>query len=88
MPGADLAAHLDPVAVREAHDEDGDVGRGGRDPAVGLLGGAGLADDLDVALGLEELAHASADDFVIIEEEHANHRRSLAGRRRRRPRHP
>ena len=78
MLRADLAAHLDAVAVGQPHVEHGDVGRGGRDAPVGLLGGAGLADDLDVVLGLEQLAEAAADDLVVVEEEHPDrHRRSL-----------
>ena len=70
--GPDLPADLDAVAVGQADVEDGDVGARRGDPAVGLLGGAGLADDLDVVLGLEELAEAPADDLVVVEQEHAD----------------
>ena len=72
MLRADLAAHLDAVAVGEADVEDGDVRARGRDPAVGLLGGSGLADDLEVVLGLEQFADAAAHDLVVVEEEHAD----------------
>ena len=37
-----------------------------------LLGGAGLADDLEVVLDFEELAHAAPHDLVVVEEEDAN----------------
>ena len=78
VPGADLAADLDPVAVGQPDVEDGHVGRGGRDPPVGLLGRSGLADDLEVVLRLEQLAQPAADDLVIVEQEHAGgHRFSL-----------
>ena len=76
--GADLAAHLDAVAVGQAHVEHGDVGlvAGMR---AGLLGGARLADHLEVVLGLEQLAQAAPDDLVVVEEEHPDrHRRILA----------
>ena len=87
---ADLAAHLDPVAVGQADVEDGDVRARRGDPPVGLLGGARLADDLEVVLGLEQLAQAAAHDLVVVEEEHPHrHRPSLASaRRRRRPTGP
>ncbi len=69
---ADLAADLDAVAVGQADVEDGDVRARGRDAPVRLLGGAGLADDLEVVLGLEQVAQAAADDLVVVEEEHAD----------------
>ena len=37
------------------------------------LGGVGLADDLDVVLGVEQLPDPAADDLVVVEEEHADH---------------
>ena len=58
MDGAQLAAHLDAGAVGQADVEHGDVGMA-RGIALERLGGrAGLADDLDVVGGLEQLAHA------------------------------
>ena len=54
----------------------------------GLLGGAGLADDLEVVLGLEQLAQAAAHDLVVVEQEHPgghgcqSARGRSAGRRR------
>src|SRR5262249_49287678 len=38
----------------------------------GARRGGGLADDLDVALGLEQVLHASSDDLVVVDEEHAD----------------
>ena len=69
---ADLAAGLDAVAVLQAHVEHGDVGVEGVDPADGLGLGARLADDLDVALGLEQVAQAPPDDLVVVEQEHGD----------------
>ena len=71
MPGADVAAHLDPVAVGEPHVEHGDVRAGGGDPTDGLFGGAGLADDGQIVLRFEQIPHPAADDLVVVEEEHA-----------------
>jgi hypothetical protein len=42
-----------------------------RDPGGRLVGEPGLADDLDVALGLEQLAQSAADHLVVVEQEHA-----------------
>jgi len=41
----------------------------------------GLADHLDVRLGLQQAADTPADDFVVIQEEHADRlSRRIAGR--------
>ena len=68
--GADLAAHLDPAAVGQAHVEDGDVRVGHGDAVVGFLGAARLADDLEVVLGVDELTKPATDDLVVVEQEH------------------
>ena len=68
--GADLSAHLDPAAVRQAHVEDGDVRVGHRDAVVGLLDASGLTHDLEIVLGVDELAKPAADDLVVVEQEH------------------
>ena len=85
MPRADLAAHLDAVAVGQANVEHGDVRVRGGDASVGFLGGAGLADHLEVGLLLEQLAQAAAHDLVVVEEEdasrHRAHSASCAARR-------
>ena len=59
-----------PRTVGQPDVENGDVGAGGGDPVARLLGGARLADDFEVVLRLEELAHAAADDLVVVEQEH------------------
>ena len=59
-------------------------GRGRRDAPVGLLGGARLAHDLEVVLGLEQLAQAAAHDLVVVEEEHAHRHRPILRVARRR----
>ena len=44
------------------------------DPRERALGGVGFADDLDVVLGVEQLPDSAADDLVVVEQEHADHR--------------
>ena len=68
----DLAAHLDAVAVGESDVEHRDVGTGRRDAAERRCRGVGLADHLDVVLGLEQLAHAAPNDLVVVEQEDAD----------------
>jgi hypothetical protein len=48
-------------------------GRQLADSCDGLVGGAGLADDREVALGVERGGDTSANDFVVIEQEDADH---------------
>ena len=67
---ANVAADLDSGAVRQANVEHGDIGACGRDPVARFFGGARLADDFEVLLRFEEIAHAAADDLVVIEQEH------------------
>ena len=78
VPGPDLAAHVDPGAVRQAAVEDRHVRAERRDPAGRLLGQARLADDHDVALALEELPDPAAHDLVVVEQEHPD---GFGGRR-------
>ena len=55
------------------------VSRKGIDTAT--VTGASLADHLDVRLGLQQAADTPADDFVVIQEEHADRlSRRIAGR--------
>jgi len=73
MARPDLAAHLHAVAaVAKAHVEHGDLRPGRRDASQRFVGGARLADDLEVVLALEELADPTAHDLVVVEEKHAN----------------
>ncbi len=69
---AHLAADLDAVAVGQAHVDDRDVGLRRGDAGDALGGGAGLADDLDVVLRLEQLPDPAADDLVVVQQEHPN----------------
>ena len=82
MAGPDLAADLDAVAVGQPDVEDGHIGPGRRDAPVGLLGRAGLADDREVVLGLEQLSQPAAHDLVVVEQEDVNHRLVCADPRR------
>ncbi len=78
----DFPAHLDTAPIGEVDVEDGHVGSGRRDPGASLLGGAGFADDVEVILGFEQFAHASANHLVVVEEEYAQrHIVILAGPR-------
>ena len=65
---ADGAAHLDAGAVGQPGVEHRDVGPQRRDPVRRLLGRAGLADHLDVAVALEQGAQALAHDLVVVEQ--------------------
>ena len=69
---SDLAAGLDAVAVLQTDVEHGDVGVEGVHAVDGLCWVARLADHLDVALGLEQIAQPSPDDLVVVEEEHGD----------------
>ena len=66
----DLAADVDAGAVGQPAVEDRDVGAQRRDAPDRLLRRAGLAHDLDVAVGLEQVAQPAADDLVVVEQEH------------------
>ena len=70
--GPHVAAHRDAFAVGQPDVEDRDIGAKRRDAGHGLRGGAGLADDLDVVLGLEQLRDAPPDDLVVVEQEHGD----------------
>ena len=73
-----VAAHLDAGAIGEADVEHGHVRIRGGDAISSLLGGARLADHLEVVLCFEEIAHAAPDDLVVVEQEHTyGHRASL-----------
>jgi hypothetical protein len=69
---ADLAAHLDAVAVGHAHVEDRDVGPQRRDAGDRLCCVRGLADDGDVTGGLEQGAHTLAHHLVVVHQKGGN----------------
>ena len=79
MRRADAAAEVDPAAVGQPHIEHHDVGQGGGDPAQRLLRGRGLAHHLEIALGIDQVGDAPADDLVIVDQEYACHARLLLG---------
>ena len=66
-----------PGPVGQSRVEDGDVGAEGGDARRGLLGEPGLADDHDVAAGLQQRAQALSDDLVVVEQEHPDGRGSV-----------
>jgi hypothetical protein len=72
VPGADLAAHLDPAAVREPYVENRHIGARGRDPHQRVGRRTGLADHLDVVLDREHLVDATPDHFMVVEEKYAD----------------
>jgi hypothetical protein len=63
-----LATEVDAAAVGEANVQDGYVDVGDIEYQR-LVKGSGLGDDLEVALGLEQLSKAPSHDFVVIYEE-------------------
>ena len=74
MIGAQLAAHLDPGAVRQPDVQDRNVGTRRRDPRQRFGDRRRLADDVDVAGGLEQVPNPPTDHLVVVEQEHPDHR--------------
>src|SRR3569833_2331872 len=74
---ADLAAHLDALAVRQPDVEDRDVRAGLRDPDQRLRHRARLAAHLAVLYGLEDGLQAGADQLVVVQQEHRDRHRPL-----------
>ena len=72
MPGADLTTRRDPITLLQPHVEHGDVGVEGRDAPHRLVLGARLADDDEIVLRLQQVADTTADDLVIIQQEHGH----------------
>ncbi len=70
MRRPELTAQLDPTAVGEPDVEHRHLRCRGGDAAQRLLDRAGLADHLDVALGLEHVADPASHHFVIVDQEH------------------
>ena len=69
VAGPDVAADVDAGAVGQPAVEDRDVRTQRGDAPAGLLGQAGLADHLDVALGLEQVPQPAPDHLVVVEQE-------------------
>ena len=70
---AQVAADLDPVpsGSRTSRTATSGIVAGTRCKRFG--GGSRLADDLEVVGALQQLSHTSADDLMVIEEEHPDH---------------
>jgi hypothetical protein len=67
-----LATEIHATAIGEANVQDGHVNVGDVEDQR-LVQRAGLGDDFQVALGLEEFSQASTHDFVVINEEQSDH---------------
>jgi hypothetical protein len=63
----DLPTRSHTVALGKSDVENGDIRIEGGDLKHGIVLRARLADDRDVALGLEQIANAPPNDLVIIE---------------------
>jgi len=59
--------------ARQAHVEEYDVGPRLVYQLGELLGGAALADNLEIGLGLKDRLYAFADDLVIVDDENPDH---------------
>ncbi len=80
MAGPHLSAHLDPVTVGKPHVEHRHIGVGRGDPSERLLGSAGLPDDDEVLLRLQQLSDPTANDLMVVEEEHPRLRHAISVR--------
>ena len=78
----DLPAHVDAAAVGQPPVEHGHVGPQRRDAVSRLHRRTGLADHLDVALALQHVPQAAADDLVVVEQKDPDHSTFLPVHRR------
>jgi two-component system, NarL family, sensor histidine kinase DevS len=69
-PGPDLPAHRHPVPVGQPHVQHGHVRFESRDAGQRRGRGTRFADHPDVRLGLQQVTDATADDLMVIQEEH------------------
>src|SRR5690606_10393246 len=79
---ADVAAQVDAAAVREPDVQQRDIRRGGFDAAGRLAHGGCLADHLEIGLGTDQIRDPPADDLVVVDQEHADHREPPSARPR------
>ena len=80
-PGARDRTSRHPVTIGQPDIQQGHVGAQPGNAGQRGRYGASLADHLDVRLGLQQAADTPADDFVVIQEEHADRlSRRIAGR--------
>ena len=68
----ELGQDLEPRALAEAEVEDDDVGALGAARRERVVGGAGLADDLEVVDLVQQAPDAAADDRVVVHEHDAD----------------
>jgi len=77
MTRAHLTAQLDAAAVRQTHIKHCDIGRCSRNPIESFLDSASFSDHLEVIFGLEHVADAAPDHFVVVNEEDTQRHREI-----------
>lgn len=77
-----LPAQLDAAAVGESDVEHGDIRSYRRYPGQRLRDGGGLADHLEIGVGLEQFDETPSDDFMVVDQEDPDHAVSLRHRTR------
>ena len=79
MAGTQLPAQLDATAIGEANIQNRDVRRDGVNASECLRNRSCLADNFEIVLRIKQVAHATADNFVVIDKKDSKrHRRDLA----------
>jgi hypothetical protein len=73
-PVAQFPAEVGPAPVRQPHVDQHDIGPDGGHPRQRLRDRAGLAGDGDAGVVLEDLGHATADHFLVVDEEDTHSR--------------
>jgi hypothetical protein len=79
----DPTRRLDPVEPGHADVHEHDVGSMALGPVDRLVAVVGLADHLEVVLGVDECPEAGAHEGLIVREQDADHARSPSGSRAR-----
>jgi hypothetical protein len=72
----DAAGGFDAVHDRHSDVHEHDVGPDARDCVYGIRSVAGLADDMNVRLGLEELDEPGAHELLVVHDEYPGAHRS------------
>ena len=67
MAGTQLPAQLHATAIGEANIQDRDVRRDGVNASERLCNRSCLADNFEIVLCVKQVAHTTADDFVVID---------------------
>ena len=76
----EAAGRLDPVELRHPHVHQDDVGQQPQRLVDAGAAVVGLADDLDVLLGVEHRRQAAADQRLVVDHQHLDHRSASSGR--------